>query len=804
MTISKTNKKTPWDIFRYLSGIKADVLSSAKTARSSVSDMTTALNGKLSEVSIIADTATDVAMSSGSLGSAVELHLLPIILNDGCEIFGRIIRPSPVQINSIDIDSVETIVDSVATKKDITSSVVNIKHSNTKEVDMQITLKLSTYQTINSLKMKFGDSSIKTPVITGIQVITKFGPREILIGGESQFVYANEIVDSLLNIRFDQMEGIGIIINLSQPFQTIQFGTGLFILDIESIGVNFAIPPTRETKIIIGPYSSKKEIKKIAIRSSSKNTKYFISHDNKSYIQISSYESNSGKRIVKYNTKYMDSIKTDDPVKSIYVKIVFETKSETTTKENSIFTYVETYEGQESYSSNEEVKKRGIEKFGSIYNKTIKANGKIEKYSPYTTLLDGNRVQFIQKFPNTKIEDGYIKRELKRGFIEEEVLKLEEEIDSSKLIVYEISKPYPGVSKQEGTIRVLKIKDEIKLGSYIIYHNGSYSKFEIEKEFCTSLIGFMLEVEKNDYPYTLMTEDLKKISEIPIVEINNKKILDMSEIFFEIPESINKYYGIADNNIGEYSISEKGNYAISVSRKEHSTNEFSKNIEIEPIRRIKKQEIIKFQNSKSEKLNKIRIVKGSIKIINTESGISNFINEIPFVDGAEEFIESVTEIKTYQIQTNKIGINTENLKIIDSYNILSTEVFSKEEIYFDGDYFIGTDGIYFYNKNNLQTINIKIEKKQSRFIFGSFSVDYVNGKIFTPESIFDNIEIEYEYTNVFMQVSGIEILSPLKNIQMPIENSGQMIVEIIRSTTENITQISDANLTNSAIITLGV
>lgn len=193
----------------------------------------------------------------------------------------------------------------------------------------------------------------------------------------------------------------------------------------------------------------------------------------------------------------------------------------------------------------------------------------------------------------------------------------------------------------------------------------------------------------------------------------------------------------------------------------------------------KSKEVIDQYDNFSAKLNKRCIIPGSILLTKNNSNTNIITKEIEYIDGNIEFYSTriVTEVIS-SVVNNQISlsytifdINTIIERISDPDRLFIERVYSLDELNSIGQYYIDMNtNILFLPKDYKATdrpiiISYKTEDINNTALY---SIDYVNGILYSNKQIESGLTIEYNYTNYIASYDSYKLLE--KDIDYSIDN----------------------------------
>ena len=286
------------------------------------------------KISVLGDMLTDLRVLNGSAKNVIPLTSLKVIENSGIRV-----RDSKFELNYItnelkEIDAKLSSLTSTSTYKlyamdgkesylnDLikTKTEIEVKFPN-KNYTFELNLRYQTVEQINTIALQLGLLTDSYPDILSIKYVdNENNLKDIIILDTNSRNYSlneNRVKDNLYVFNITPVATDQIIIELSS-----RDSDSVIIKGIETYYSNIL----ESGYIVLGPISTEDPILKVAVDSSTitDGVKIEISTDKNYWIELNNSSSiglNGTKKILSINTIGSNSIKNDQDIYSIYVKI---------------------------------------------------------------------------------------------------------------------------------------------------------------------------------------------------------------------------------------------------------------------------------------------------------------------------------------------------------------------------------------------------------------------------------------------------------------------------------------------------
>lgn len=395
------------------------------------------------KLSVVSDMLLDLKSITGNTKNTIDLTKNPVVyFKDNV-----IIDSNSFKISSSKTDLVEYIVADSSmrsflpfTIKDVAGNLTNKTEALLYKKDMEVSferkgfsfslvLKYKSKAFINELIVQLGTTYRgMLPILSLKYIDENLVEIPIYVNGTSNQIDINSKLnkDNKYSFSFSTVYTDQLILEFSSP--------ALSSFYLSSVVTNF-VSYADKGVIICGPYSTKDPILKASISSQNKtsNVSVSVSSDLSSWIEldeITSLNLTNKSKIASFNTINEKSFKTEDDVKSLYIKFEFTTKENTmaaaslkTIKERNLTTSSSnipedkytTYTNKEAYAS-----------YGVVFNKN-NLNTNLVPVSSLDKIKVNNRTMFLGfiaapfcvKINSTDIANiTYVNKEKKVGFAE--------------------------------------------------------------------------------------------------------------------------------------------------------------------------------------------------------------------------------------------------------------------------------------------------------------------------------------------------------------------------------------------------
>lgn len=186
------------------------------------------------------------------------------------------------------------------------------------------------------------------------------------------------------------------------------------------------------------------------------------------------------------------------------------------------------------------------------------------------------------------------------------------------------------------------------------------------------------------------------------------------------------------------------------------------------------------------KLKHTDIMKGTLSFSITNASTNAFVKEVKFIDGISEFNSSAVST---EISVTGSGIvlgvsaqdtnGQESIEFSGKIDLFRNRVYTTEELIESGDWMLDSGIIYFPEgvidnfSIGATTITYSVAPKSPA---GLYSVDYINGIVYTNIGADDKTVVSYNYSSIYSSYEGLTKLDKSDTIIRP--SSVEIIKEI--------------------------
>lgn len=221
-------------------------------------------------------------------------------------------------------------IDSVVSK----SSFLAIESIGSKLM-FSISMSLGQEYLINNLSFVLNDIGVMFPIISSIKAYTSDGSSKNIVlnasGSTSLDIESLYTKSNNVSIDFDETSCERLVINFVQNNSYKIGNLQRFAVELNSLRVGL-LSSTKKGSVVIGPFSSKSQILKASLFAdvykydlAKKNIVFQISHNLEDWTTIDNSgilnSTQSKNKIINYNNVDISSIRTQEPVKDLYLRI---------------------------------------------------------------------------------------------------------------------------------------------------------------------------------------------------------------------------------------------------------------------------------------------------------------------------------------------------------------------------------------------------------------------------------------------------------------------------------------------------
>lgn len=564
------------------------------------------------------------------------------------------------------------------------------------------------------------------------------------------------------------------------------------------------IRTSKETgQIILGPFNSQREVLKAAISASIPNDgysldniKFEISEDRSTWREITiPYSISSKKKIINYNNYSTDSIKTTMPVKTLYLRITM-----TGYKVNKTFAFnsIHNSHTQTISISTPYINvpfELGTEHIvgkttGVVFGSTALFNSYSDNQSDIdiseSVMSTGEyKIKTIKPFGT--IQSARIRYGLGKCVVEKsDTFKIitPRGTDASSTKFFKVSSPVKKSIRVEGSSNVV-IPFAQEAGIYTLTDGTISRKIDLSSRFFTSAYQWAYQKHTKETrlisPYGKTVHVFKENTDINLLDYftieepvfsssSNEEIVFNRD--FPLKDLSYNEFSIVNGEIKSSAIHAIVDAHIVVKTEIKAESKFgvgSLIFETDNVSLAKEKESLeKFDGKTYAKLGNTGILRGSIKFDFSKSSLASFINEVDFINGIDEFSSgrSVEILIPMNVNSFSLGRKVDKfaeIQFIGGADRFTNRVYSDKELISIGDYMlvdVSETETKVVLPNGIKThdiiatsIILNISDESSRN--GSFSVDYINGIIYSQFKIDGNTSVEYSFSNVYL--SGKDI-----------------------------------------------
>lgn len=765
----------------------------------------------LNQVTVLADQVTDLLVMNGNTKLSATLQDLKVVSSKGIQyqanngsvellpvneyVYQINVAKSNIISNSNNYSIFNRYSNTLGTIGDLLANneEVVIK-SKDRTYNYTFALSLSSKSVINGLTLQLSEDTESYPLISEIYYIDE-NNRKI-----NCFIYNSN--EHSLDLDYNRVDKN--IYNIAiQPVQTDR----LYITLEDSNKVELAIKSLilkktkyeKEGEIVFGPLISSYPILKASIDAlSSKNVKFYVSHDNMNYIELIRVQdidlkSNTTK-VVKYNTVSNNSISTSKDVRELYLKIKLTSIAEETdpsiTKTSRISFSTDTlniptaelisavvykdenqmyYGGIKSYQDYKFYKAFDSKVLKVVENTQVKIKGFVDSSISYSVSSPS---------PVTQIEVHSLPLKAGSEIIDSQSL----DPFSTKFYGYILTKQKTKDFSTDATDIVLKLKSEYTKGVYKVRQDNKEIEVDLSLGYLNSCSDAIV-VVKSEIPVELYNELGTKIKDLTPFKLGENTLINLlQEEMFELPKSKAKVFNVnypfvlntsetfsVENNSiinTERLIELSGIYTIVeeyIQTGIHISKENATTLKVSDLRLLDRytkegtHKINAFTENKATKLKDKNIKKGSIQV---KKYSDPYLNEVSYKNGIDEFKMLVYRTEKHTIQTTEetikeleisldfeaVDLDNIQINIQNRYEVnLQIKYVSEEEknkliVY-------TTDNLF--NDEVIEITYLYVNSQPSNY----FSVDHDAGIFYLSDTTNSDIEITYQYFHTYLKGS---------------------------------------------------
>lgn len=659
-----------------------------------------------------------------------------------------------------------------------------------------IDLFLAEESLINGVSFNFTNNGIRYPVVTVSGV--KNSGEVINLATEVD----TEVTNGNVNLRFDAVNIERISIGVSQLYSEKISGRNRYSFGISDFDAGL-FSSVDSGEIVFGPYVSEDEIFKASIDSkipTDENFTLALSHDGKTWYDVSSTLSNDGKaKIINFNDIDETSVKTTYPVKTLYVKASLKSTEKTYQKPNQNIYSLETYQYDpftRSVFLNSDLELTSVyETDGSFVGG--KGNTSSIKHAEAVSV----KGEFFPRNTSEQIVDAIVYSNYAYPFVK---VSDNFEVHPSSDVIMETAKIYtftnPKIVEQsitsnlisDTTKYVLTVKDGLDFGTYTLHIDEDVYEINLGSGFSVNTSAAIFSCVDGSVAYVVDPSGAR--TDITPSQSGDAFFINLNDVIFNriTATGYNELFPIKKMTSNEWIIlngniisGKAFNGVVSVSQTKLRSSNFSVKESVDGNililsdgKKTKvKYKLSKFDFKKVAKLKHCNIVNGTLAFDFSDASVNNMLLEVPYVDGKSEFIVSSRQQSTSNRSKNKIKISpyfidNDSIIILGGSSVIKNRVYSELELVDSGDYYIYKsvpsdvghpyyeirlpdniftsdiiDTIIEYDVNNINRSNA-----------GIYSVDYESGTLHSSSPIDGNTYIEYQYSNIILSGTSGRLL----------------------------------------------
>lgn len=671
--------------------------------------------------------------------------------------------------------------------KSITSSnAVEFEKFDT-SMQLSLNIKFSEVTPINGLKIKLSNISSVLPLITKILYVTRDNNLVELnyVGDVTSKIASSESEYGNIFIQAEQISAAGIIIQIEQNYPDIVNGKDRYTIGLSNLEIGY-YESVDSGYAIFGPYNSSSPILKMAYSSDivdtsgGSNASLSFSSNNKSWIALNNVSKITENKILNINNISNDAVFFDKPVKQFWLKLEVNAYDASSNvgkyrrpiidnsqygqnillNENNTFTSI--YEDDGFY-------------YGSTSTNNIIPNTALFEFAKsdkgyYDLSEEAEEYTSFSRYAFPIVEQSNKASIYSRESILIETAKLLKMTTPTTIVVY-----LNGVNVFDLTRKyVIKVKDDMSHGLYELHLDDEIKYIDVSLGFVMSTMATLFKTTNTSA--TLIAPDGQTyiIEAITIADTKYISLIgslfayqdEKHNIYPHIPKPDSFYIergGIVTKNtfdrvlIASMTISQSrtdvGSYA---NRHTLITDDIKKS--------IGETRMGKYIFKKMAKLKHCNIVEGTVRFDFSEAFINSMIKEVKFIDGEQEFVSSVKKTQFNNQNLNKITlegkfIDDGHLSFYGGSNLFKNRVYADEDLVEIGDWLIVLEfGSYVIKLpegvKTSASVDIAIEYNVDNNSInkdGIYSIDYINGVIYTSSPIDGHIIVKYNYFNMCIE-----------------------------------------------------
>lgn len=667
-------------------------------------------------------------------------------------------------------------------------------------VSATYTIRLSKLSPVNLISFKDVNFGVDIPEIVSVDVSSD--------GKSFKRIPFTVLNDSLRSIQIDESFVRVLRVTIVQDNGYISDGKrNRFAIGISNLSIGITTVE-EHGEIIFGPFNSGYEILKASIAAkinndgySFNNSQFSISPDLTTWYDISTPYSISEKpKHLDFNTISDGSISTENPVRVLYLRIIFSGKkysnsysdnrvqkhTQSITKINPVI--VSPFDLGEKY-----ILGKLLNSYygGSI---TTTSYSDITGTTDYISSIKRNNEYVYRSFDSMGyMGETKVRYTPKRCRVEKDnkyKIISSETIEPESVKVYSYSNPIRRDIRVANSENVVLAFNEYA-GVYRLTDGNIYRDLDLTSGFFESCFQWTFRTYEKDLylygPSGVIVHTFKAGEPVNLLDYftftapfsSDKSPVNM-KFNKKYPEAKleDSEFTIIDGKIFAHNSSAIINSDYVVKNKLDITTDFSINsidIYTDDVRLSKTSESLNsYDGLKVAKLLKTQIIKGSLEFSYKNASVFTFLKEVDFINGIDEFNTG----NSIEIQLPK-GANKFSLgRLIDHFSglnfvgytdIFKTQVYSEAELIYAGDYLLTDENNQTYitladnaKTHDLIDTSVILDTNISSAGTGYYSIDYNNGIIYSQSIISGDIRVSYLYSNVFIEGQSMETIDKEK------------------------------------------
>lgn len=707
------------------------------------------------------------------------------------------------QITNINYNTNGDIGNSIAKPYVTRSNIKSITSSSSVEFErFDTSLQLALIFTfaentpINGIKLTLSNISSVLPSITKIVYIDpNNNTNDLLYVGEiNPTVAAQTSEHGNIYLQTEQVNATGLIVYIEQNYPDIVNGQDRYTIGISNFEAGY-YESVKSGSAIFGPYNSDTALLKVAYSadivdsSNDNNVTLSFSHNKLNWITLENTNVINSSKILNINNIDVNSVFFDNKVKQFWLRldinsydasskldinrrvIVDNNQSGQTILLNDQNTFTSVYESL-GYNYGSVAKVTHVEnspllEFAKGTNGYLHLEDESQDYNVYYRYAS----PVIEQSNNTSI------------YSKENIL-----IETASLL--KLTTPSDVVIKLNGVNVVdqnrkfvIKVKEDMMHGLYQLHIDGSIIQIDLSLGFVLSTVATLFKTTSDSA--TIIAPDEFEYT-VPALEVNGTKYISLIGYVFEPQDTLHNAYPhigstntfyiergalVTQNLFANVTVSAMGITKSITQAAQHLdkhiiiTNDIKKS--------IGSTHLGKYTFKKTAKMKHCNLVEGSVTFDYSQAFIQSMIKEVKFIDGIKEFVsrQRVTQFNNTDMNVIVLQgayVDDGSISFYGGGNLFRNRVYSSNDLVEQGDWMLILEGGSYKIKlpagiKTPSAVDIAIEytiDNNSVNKDGIYSIDYINGVIYTSSEIDGNIIANYKYYNMALEANAaIELFS---------------------------------------------